>query len=233
MGTGLRKIALCLGLGIMLPAGLHAQGGDTQKILQQLDAASTKFQSATADFTWDQLQTVVNEHEIQTGTIYIDRKKGTTQVAAYIKQDNGKDAQKTVTFDGSEAKYYVPAIKQVTLIKAGANRSEWESFLTLGLGGSGKDLEANWKVTSQGSETLDGVQVDKLDLVPKQENVANMFSHVTIWIDPLRGISLKQIFYQPGGDMRTVTYKNIRYNTPVAPSVFELKLPKDVTTVVK
>jgi outer membrane lipoprotein-sorting protein len=233
MGSGLRKIVLCLGLGMMLPAGLHAQGGDAQKILQQLDAASAKFQSATADFTWDQVQTVVNEHEIQTGTVYYQRKKATTQVAAYIQKDNGKDAPKIVTFNGEEARYYVPAIKQVTLIKAGANGNQWQSFLTLGFGGSGKELDANWKVADQGADTLDGVHVEKLDLVPKEKSVADMFNHVTIWIDLARGLSLKQVFYEPSGDTRTATYKNIRYNTPVASSVFDLKLPKDVTTIVK
>jgi outer membrane lipoprotein-sorting protein len=219
----------------MLPVALEAQnGGDVQKVLDQLNVASAKFQSAQADFTWDQFQAVVQDHQIQTGTIYLERKKGDTHVAAYIQQENGKDSAKTVTFDGSEARYYVPAIKQVTIIKAGQNKSQWESFLTLGFGGSGKDLAANWKVSLQGTETIDGVQVDKLDLVPIQASVANMFSHVTIWIDPVRGISLKQIFYEgQSGDMRTATYKNIRYNEPIAPSEFQLKLPKDVSTVVK
>jgi outer membrane lipoprotein-sorting protein len=235
MGNRVREIALfCVGLVVLAPGALQAQGGgDVQKVIEQLNAASAKFQSAQADFTWDQFQAVVQEHEVQTGTINFERKGGSTRVAAYIEKDNGKDAPKTVTFNGSEANYYVPAIKQVTVIKAGANRSQWESFLTLGFGGSGKNLEANWKVSLQGQETLDGVAVDKLDLVPVQPSVANLFSHVTIWIDPARGISLKQIFYEPSGDIRTATYKNIRYNSPIAASVFDLKLPKDVTTVVK
>ena len=80
---------------------------------------------------------------------------------------------------------------------------------------------------------MDGVSVAKLDLVPVQQNVANMFTHVTIWVDPARGISLKQIFYQPSGDMRTATYKNIRYNSPIAGDVFQLKLPPGTTRVVK
>ena len=66
-----------------------------------------------------------------------ERKKGGTRVAAYLKQDNGKDAPKTVIFDGGEANFYEPTIKQLTVIRAGANRSQWESFLTLGFGGSG------------------------------------------------------------------------------------------------
>ncbi len=68
-------------------------------------------------------------------------------------------------------------------------------------------------MTLLGTETMDGVSVAKLDLVPKEQKVLDMFTHVTIWVEPSRGISHKQIFYQPSGDLRTATYKNIRYNT--------------------
>jgi outer membrane lipoprotein-sorting protein len=45
--------------------------------------------------------------------------------------------------------------------------------------------------------------------------VKNTFSHVTIWIDPTRGVSLKQIFFAPNGDNRTTTYSNIRLNSHI------------------
>jgi outer membrane lipoprotein-sorting protein len=56
------------------------------------------------------------------------------------------------------------------------------------------------------------VPTEKLDLVSKDASVKSTFTHVTIWIDPKRGVSLKQIFYAPNGDNRTTTYSNIRLN---------------------
>ena len=156
-----------------------------------------------------------------------------TRTAAYFKQENGKDARKTMVYDNGEVNFYQPEIKQMTIMRAGANKGQWESFLTLGFGGSGADLEANWNVTLQGTETIDGVSVAKLDLVPKQQKVLDMFSHVTIWVDPTRGVSLKQIFYQPSGDNRTATYKNIRYNQPIKGDVFRIDAPPGTTKVVK
>lgn len=206
---------------------------DLQKIISQLNSAAAKFQSAQADFSWDQFQAVVQDHDVQTGTIYYERKKGFTRVAADIKQENGQPAPKTVLFDGNEAQYYEPTIKQLTRFRVGANRAQWESFLTLGFGGSGTDLEANWKVSLVGNEKIDGVPVAKLDLVPKEQSVANNFSHVTLWVDPTRGLSYKQVFYEPSGDTRTATYKNIVYNSPVPADVFQLKLPPGATVVVK
>ncbi len=226
----------CLGTLFLLPGQSPAQtssagSADLQKVITQLNAAASKFSSAQADFTWDQYQAVVQEHDVQTGTIYYERKKGATRTAAYIKTDNGKPALKTVVYDNGEAQYYVPGIKQLTIIKAGDNQAQWESFLTLGFGGSGTDLQANWKVSLLGTDNINGVSVVKLDLVPLQQKVLNMFPHVTIWIDPTQGISYKQIFYEPGGDNRTATYTKIRYNQPVAPDTFEIK--KVPGTVVK
>jgi outer membrane lipoprotein-sorting protein len=230
----------CLGWMLLLSGPSKAQtapsasSADLQKIITQLNTAATKFLSAQADFTWDQYQAVVDDHDVQTGTVYYERKKGASaQTAAYIKQDNGKDAPKIVVFNGTEVQLYEPTIKQLTILKAGANHAQLESFLTLGFGGSGTDLEANWKVSLLGTESMNGVTVAKLDLVPLQPKVLSMFPHVTIWIDPTQGISYKQIFYEPGGDKRTATYKNIRYNQPVPSDTFTIKTAPGTNRVVK
>jgi outer membrane lipoprotein-sorting protein len=203
----------------MMPLA-RAQSCDTGKVLAQMDAASAKFRSTQADFKWDVLQSVVNEHDIQSGTIYFERQGDSTSMAAYIKQP----AEKSVFFNGSTLTLLQPEIKQETLFSAGSNRGQYESFLTLGFGGSGKDLQQNWTVTCDGMEPIDGVQTAKLDLKPKQQSVANTFSHVTVWIDPTRSLSLKQIFYEPSGDNRTATYTGIKYNTKISADVFK---PKD------
>jgi outer membrane lipoprotein-sorting protein len=104
-----------------------------------------------------------------------------------------------------------------------------ESFLTLGFGGSGTALEKQWTITSQGTETIDGVQTAKLDLVPKQESVKNTFTHAVIWVDPARGVSLKQQFFTPSGDQRINLYTNIKLNGKVDTKPFEIKTTSKTT----
>jgi outer membrane lipoprotein-sorting protein len=227
---------LCVGCALSFAGSASAQApasADLQKIIAQLNTASTKFMSAQADFSWDEYQAVVEESDVQTGTISFQRKKSATLMAAQIKQENGKDAPKTIVYDGAQLDFYQPAIKQITTMRSGSNRGQYESFLTLGFGGSGTDLQANWKVTVQGAETIDGVSVVKLDLVPIQQKILDLFTHVTIWVDPVRGISLKQIFYQPSGDKRTAIYKNIRYNEKISEKVFHIDAAPGTTRVVK
>jgi hypothetical protein len=50
-----------------------------------------------------------------------------------------------------------------------------------------------------------------------------MFSHIVIWVDLNRAISLKQQFFTPAGDYRTATYTNIRYNQPINTAPYQYK----------
>jgi outer membrane lipoprotein-sorting protein len=213
------KVAVAVAAGVLFCASGHAQACDVTKTLAQMDAAALKFQSAQADFTWDQYQSVVQEHDTQSGTIYFSKHGGTTSMAADIRQP----AAKYVTFDGSEVDFYTPSLNQETIMSAGNNKDQVETFLTLGFGGSGKDLQKNWDVTCAGTEVIDKVPTVKLELVAKQQSVRNTFSKVTIWVDPARAISLKQVFAEPSGDSRTDLFMNIKYNAPISPSVFRVK----------
>jgi outer membrane lipoprotein-sorting protein len=196
-----------------------AQSGELGKVLAQMDTASAKFESSQADFEWDQYEKVVDEHESQSGTIYFDRKGGGTWMAAHLL----KPDEKVVVYKMGELQFFQPKIDQVTIFAAGVNRMQYESFLTLGFGGSGHDLAANWDITYKGMESVDGIQTARLDMVPKQDSVKKMFDHVTVWIDPSRAISMKQQFFESSGDVRTAAYSRIKYNEKVPASAFTLK----------
>jgi outer membrane lipoprotein-sorting protein len=209
----------------------HAATGDLEKVLRQMDAASAQFKSAQADFRWDQYTMVVQSTDRQEGTVYFKRISAgkTTEMAAQIRKLNGRDDPKTVVYDGKQLQLFQPKINQITYFSPGSNRDQYESFLTLGFGGSGRDLQASWDITFAGYETMkDGaqsVQVAHLDLVSKQASVRNMFSKISIWVDPVRGVSLKQVFTEPGGDSRTAWYSAIRINTQMDANVFTIKAP--------
>ena len=205
---------------VLVPIAVRAQNADLQKVLTEMDAASARFQSAQADFVWDQYTAVVQSHDYQKGTIAFRREGGATEMIAHVKTENDQPAPKDVLYKDGELDFYQPELKQVTIFKAGGNI---ERYLTLGFGGSGKDLAATWNVAYQGTETIDGVQTAKLDLTPKQPGGNQQFTHITIWVDPKRGISLKQQVFQDTGDWRTATYSNIKLNA-VPASAFELHL---------
>jgi len=213
---GLRLLA---GILICAPLAALAQNADLQKVLADMDTASAKFQNAQADFVWDQYTAVVQSHDYQKGTIAFRRVGNATEMIAHVKTENDQPAQKDVLYKGGELDFYQPALKQETILNAGANV---ERYLTLGFGGSGKDLVAHWNIAYQGKETVDGVETAKLDLTPKQGG-NNQFTHITVWVDPKQGISLKQQVFQDSGDWRTASYSNIKMNS-VPASAFTLQV---------
>jgi outer membrane lipoprotein-sorting protein len=210
-----------------------ATSADLNHVLTELDGAAAKFHSAKADFQWDQFERVVSSTDTQAGVIYFEGAGSTSKVAIDIETADGQPAKKTVIYSDGVLKYFVPQIDQMTIFHAGEKQGQYESYMTLGFGGRGNDLKKSWNITYQGMETIDGVQTAKLDLVSKDPSVRENFSHVTIWVDPTRAVSLKQILYEPSGDTRTAYYKNIEYNKKVSPSVFKIKTDSKTQVVQK
>lgn len=198
-----------------------------QQVYAQMDASASKFQSVESDISVDRYVAIVQEHSTQSGSYALRRAGGSLEMAMHLGAGSD-DPEQFILYKNGEAEVYQPAQKAETVVSAGANRGEFDSMLTTGFGASSKDLMTNWDVTFQGMEAVGGVQCAKLDLVPKQQNVKNNFSHVTVWVDPAQDISLKVVMFQPDGDTRTATYTNIRYNKPANEKTFTLKVPSGV-----
>ena len=192
---------------------------DLERALDAMDKAAQNFKTAQADFVWDQYSKVVDEHDFQKGVVYYRVSGKEVQMAADI-TDPGK---KLVLFTNGKVDVYQPQIEQVTEYNAGKNKTEFESFLVLGFGGSGHDLEKSFNVSYGGQETIQGVATDKLILAPKLEKIRNMFAQIVLWIDPARGVSVQQDFIEPSGDYRLAKYTNIKINQKIPDDVFKLK----------
>ncbi|HEX3986271.1 MAG TPA: sigma-E factor regulatory protein RseB domain-containing protein [Acidobacteriaceae bacterium] len=226
MRMGLAATAIAMAAGFVLAGtGLRAQKADLASVLQQMDASAGKFQDVTANVKVDNYTAVVQDHEYQQGTTAFRRASGGMEMVTHLKTLDGK-AYADLLYRNGELDYYNPVQKQETIIAAGANKQEYDSFLATGFGATGKELSAAWTVTLMGMESIDGVQTAKLDLVSKDARVRENFSHVQVWLDASRDISLKQVMVQPSGDSRTVTYSNVEYNTPVKSDLFKLDIPK-------
>jgi outer membrane lipoprotein-sorting protein len=87
-----------------------------------------------------------------------------------------------------------------------------------------------WTISDLGDEVVNGVQTAKLDLVPKDPAVRNNCTHMTIWVDPIRGVMLKQSFYMPSEDYRTAVFSDIKYNQSVDTKPYQIKTDSKTTT---
>jgi outer membrane lipoprotein-sorting protein len=211
-------VAFVAALILSAPA-MHAD--DLDSVLHKLDAAAANFHSTSADFKSENVMTdPIPETEIQTGEVYYERKAKAFSMAAHIQQVDGSPVPKTYMISGGEFKLWEGgALNQVTSF---AKANKFESYLMLGFGASGKELEKKWDIKYDGDETVAGVKTAKLELVAKDPAVRKNLPKVIVWMDTTRGISLKQYFDQGQGQSRTCTYTNIKVNQGLPEDAFTL-----------
>src|ERR1700744_762432 len=100
----LRQLSLAAAF-TLAPLAAIAQSQLTS-VLSQMDTASATFKNAQADVKYDNFTRVVNAHDLETGSIFIER-AGSTEHMGAIFFDVGPDGKpasspaKIINFDGA------------------------------------------------------------------------------------------------------------------------------------
>jgi outer membrane lipoprotein-sorting protein len=208
----------------LLPARAVYAADDLNSVLRKLDAAAANFHTTSADFEFDSITKVpIPDEDIQKGTTYYKREGKTFQMAAHIKEVNGKDVPKVYTYTNGVFQLYEKLPNQVTTLK---KLDQYQSWFMLGFGASGKDLEEKWDIKYLGPETIDGKVTQKLQLVAKDATVRKNIPMVTVWMDTDNAVSVKQEFDEGQGQLLKCHYFNIKVNQPHS-------LPSDAFTLPK
>ncbi len=210
------------GFAIFLAAWLllaPARAQDLNTVMQKLNAAARGFHSISASVEDDAVQTdPVPDTDVMKGMAYYDRKGNGLQIAAHFTQHNGQPSGKTYIYSGGV--FRVSDTGKEKEAKVYSQASKYESYLMLGFGASGDQLKERWDITYLGEETIDGINTDKLKLVAKDPEVRKNIPEVTIWIDPNRAISLKEIFNEGQGQSYQCHYTDIKLNSPLPKDAF-------------
>jgi outer membrane lipoprotein-sorting protein len=203
------------------------QGNDLSTVLAKMNQTASSFKTAQGDFEFETYQKVVDEKDLQQGTIYF-RREGKGVDAAF---NIGGRSPKQVVYKDGKIRIYEPRINQITERDVGKNKSEVEAFLSLGFGAKGDDLVREYDVKMAGWETVNSVKTAKLELVPKDEKLRQTYTKIVLWIDPEQDVLLRQQFFEPSGDYRKARYTNMKRNGQLSDKVFELKTTGHPTIV--
>jgi outer membrane lipoprotein-sorting protein len=212
-------VAIAWLLTASVGAQTASESPELERILAQMDANAKKFVSAEANVVWDQYDAVIKETATDEGKVYFRRDGGEIQMAA----DFTKPNPKYVIYSAGKVQVYLPKANEVDQYDAAKHRSDVESFLVLGFGGSGKDLLKSYDVRSLGTETVNGLASEKLELIPKSVQLRNNIARILLWIDPKLGISVQQQFFESSGNYRLAKYSNILINQKLPENAFKLK----------
>jgi outer membrane lipoprotein-sorting protein len=207
----------------LLPAraALAAPQDDLKNVLDRLDAAAASFHSLSADVEFDDITTdPIYDKDVFNGIVYYDRKGSAFRMGVHFAQHDGKPSTKAYTYVGGVLYLRESGSDQ---IKPYPQAGKFESYVMLGFGASGKELLAKWDIKYVGSENIGGVNTAILELVAKDPDVRKNLSKVTIWVDPDRAVSLKQIFTTGAASSKIGLYSNFKLNQSLPAGAFTLK----------
>jgi outer membrane lipoprotein-sorting protein len=194
------------------PAAMAATQDDLKSVLDRLNVSAADFHSVSANVEFDNIETdPVPDTDVQKGVVYYDRKNNSVQMGVHMSEHNGKPSGKAYTYVGGVFKLFESGVNQVTTyVKA----SKWESYIDLGFGASGKDLQDKWDVKYLGSEPMGGVNTAKLELTPKDPELRkNLSDHA---------VSLKQVF-NFNSSTYVCQYSGFNFNQKLPGDAFKFK----------
>ena len=154
--------------------GLRA-ADDLKQVLDRLDTAAKDFHTTSASVEFDTIQTdPIPDNDVMTGVAYYERRGSSFEMAAHLHQHNGKPAEKAYIFsDGVLKESDTGKASDAHTIN---QASKYESYIMLGFGASGKQIAEKWDIKYLGSEKIDGIKTDKLELVAKDPDGAQEHS---------------------------------------------------------
>ncbi len=197
----------------------QARPDDLKSVLARLDAAAQDFHSTSAHVEFDTIQTEpIPDKDVTTGMAYYERNDNHFQMAAHLTEHNNHPTAKTYILSGGTLR--VSDTGKESDAKSYTEAGKYESYLMLGFGASGKQLEEKWTIKYLGTETIGGVTADKLELVAKDPQITKTIHKVTIWLDTARAVSLKQVFDEGEGQSYVCSYSDIKVNQGVPGNAF-------------
>lgn len=222
----IRRAGLVIAMGALcvLPAG--GQNLTRDQVLDRIDSGSAKLRTLRADIEVKNWTDLLEEFDAgERGHISIRKGDGKTSLRRQIDLPQ----QSILLVQDGQALFYRPAIKEAVRydINQGKNKPG-SANLFVGFG-TGKDaLLEKFEIELSGTEKISGKETYVLEMTPRDERARAEYSQFVIWVDPDRGIPLRQVIRLPNNDYQQIDFGNIEINKKIADSEFRLDLPSDV-----
>jgi len=214
------KIVFCAVLWLLPP--VQAQSKYTlEQIFAKIDEEQKTFKSAAADIERTKVTVLVNDKDVSFGKFYYTRRGKEPR----LKLELLSPMMQYLLIDKGKLQLYTPKLKQVQEASITSNQDKVEMFMSIGFGQSSEDLKSNFDVSLVGDEAIDGRNASILELKPKR---SGPFKTVRLWMDQQKWVAAQIRTNESSGDYMVAKFSNVKINSGISDSVFELKMPKDV-----
>jgi outer membrane lipoprotein carrier protein len=135
--------------------------------------------------------------------------------------------EEAIVIDGRYSWFYTPstAPRQVIRMVAESDPVYGQNLLARVLDRPGDRYETTWLR----ADTLGGRRVSVVSIVPRGTNLN--FSRAVLWLDQEDALPRRIELDEEPGTRRILTLSKIRTNAPIAPEIFEFKVPRGVRIV--
>ena len=206
-------------------ASSYAQSKYTlDQIFARMDEVQKTFRSAAADIERTHVTVLVNDKDVSSGKFYYIRRGKEPRV----KMELLKPTLQYLLIDKGKLQLYTPNLKQLQETSIAGHQDKVEMFMALAFGQSSQDLKSNFDVTLAADDVVDGKSASVLELKPK---AGGMFKSVRMWMDQEKWIGIQIRTTENSGDYMLVKFSNVKTNTSIPDSVFDLKLPREVRVI--
>ena len=226
---GLRVLSVLLlsAAAVSYPTAFYPETTpEINKVFERIDHAGKSIVDLTAGITQSKVTLVVNDTSTDTGKLMLKRTKSGNRT----RLDYQTPELKTLLIDKGKIWIYEPNLKRLQEIELGKNRDQAE-FMLVGLGQSSSALLRAYDVKYLKEENVNGSKASLIELKPKSEKAAAMFTKIWLWIDYSFGIPIQSRLTESNGDYLTLQLANIKINPNLTDRDFKLNLPPGVEKI--
>jgi outer membrane lipoprotein-sorting protein len=210
-----------------LAAGVRAESLDT--IFARMDEESKKLKSASANLHQSEYFAVIGETTQEDGQLRMKRTKN----GMLLRVDFSPPNARVVALDGRLLSIFYPKANQAERydVTKYTSTNTVQQLLLLSFGAaSGAELQKNYTVSTDGSETIDSKATTRV-LVPKSNEMRKEILRITLWIPEGQSTAVKERVDKPGKNYIAWTYSDPKRNGPMSDGDVMLKLPAGVHLV--
>jgi outer membrane lipoprotein-sorting protein len=212
------KIAVVLLAALFLPVPSRADR--LSEVLLEMKKAGEKLSTLTAEFDQTDHDFILGDEKKSEGKLYL-------AVPGRIRWEYAPPQARVLLVKDELVRLYNPTANQVNEFPQGKGGKSGGADLLVGFGKSNEKIGESYDASFV-RETAGEVV---LDLIPKPESAASIFTRIELTIDKKSWTPSQSVFHEPNRDRTVIRFENVAVNGPLPSSIFELKLPPNVEII--
>ncbi len=190
-----------------------------KEVLDRFDRVQDSIRTLSAEFTWTTDSTLLKTPIVSEGNFYLTKPRS-------IRWDFTSPEPMEFVIAHDEYVGYFPNQKKAE--KRNFKRWSERVFRYFGLGQGSEELSRVYTISLGDPGELAG-KADLLVLVPKKHRARKKIEDLRIWVGKETSLPVKVVSTDPSGGRRIIEFRNTLVNPELAGSLYEVKLPADVT----